>query len=732
MKKLFRIFLFLFAGMLCFLVALIIFLDIYYSVLDKKLDRITKTIDSRPYKGNFPDVTEPVNTNNGILNLIPVPRKTVLSSGYFKFTDRITYSVSSSLKDKTAEYLKDNLNINPSFLAAGGALQFIYEKSIAEQGYNMEIRPGKISVTYSSLQGLYYAIVTLKVLNHNYSGEIPCASIEDSPDLPVRGVMLDISRNKIPQKETLIKIARMLADLKYNHLELYVEGFSFAYPSFKSLWEAKETPVTGEEIRELDSFCKNHFIDLTANQNSLGHMMAWLGTNEYKDLAECPNGYKLMGLVNMKGTLDPNDPRSIELVTKMTDDLIPNFSSPNVNIDMDEPFELGKGKSKELCKQKGEGQVYMDYALKMHEMLAKRNKKVLMWGDIVLRHPDVIPLIPKDVTLLDWGYEAGYPYERHCRVLQKSGLDYMVCPGTNSWTTITGRTDNMIATIESATSNGVKFGAKGMLLTDWGDMGHWQYLPVSYAGYVTGAALSWNSQSSMVMPLAKFLNSYIFGDKNSVMGNLVLNLGRYNRYEEFPMLNMTTAMIYLQFGLRDRVMVNGIFDKTLKSIGGLMNDIAPELIDTLTKSYNNRHRFDYAGLQNFINQGETSLDKTAMTNDDGQLIKDEYRNALKLIRIGSGIQYFTQARQNMNPDEQRKFLKDIKSLTRNYLDANRRLWLLRDKPGGYDTSVAPLYSLIQQIDDRLNVLDSNAISRFFNRFMERIGTAGAVLYLKSV
>ena len=27
----------------------------------------------------------------------------------------------------------------------------------------------------------------------------------------------------------------------------------------------------------------------------------------------------------------------------------------------------------------------------------------------------------------------------------------------------------------------------GMLLTDWGDMGHWQYLPVSYAGYTAGA-----------------------------------------------------------------------------------------------------------------------------------------------------------------------------------------------------------------------------------------------------
>ena len=47
-----------------------------------------------------------------------------------------------------------------------------------------------------------------------------------------------------------------------------------------------------------------------------------------------------MGLINMKGTIDPVDPRSIGLVTKMTDDLLPNFTSPNFNVNLDEPFEL--------------------------------------------------------------------------------------------------------------------------------------------------------------------------------------------------------------------------------------------------------------------------------------------------------------------------------------------------------------------------------------------------------
>ena len=51
--------------------------------------------------------------------------------------------------------------------------------------------------------------------------------IEDVPDLKIRGVMLDISRAKVPSVETIKNTIKLLAELKYNHLELYIEGFSF-------------------------------------------------------------------------------------------------------------------------------------------------------------------------------------------------------------------------------------------------------------------------------------------------------------------------------------------------------------------------------------------------------------------------------------------------------------------------------------------------------------------------
>jgi hypothetical protein len=459
-------------------------------------------------------------------------------------------------------------------------------------------------------------------------------------------------------------------------------------------------------------------------------MMAWLATDEYKDLAECPEGYKMLGIMSMKSTLDPSDSRSIDLLTKMTGDLLPNFSSPNFNVNLDEPFELGKGKSKELCKKKGEGQVYLDYAEKMHLLLTSKNKKMLMWGDIVMRHPELISQIPKDVTLLDWGYESSYPYERHCKVLQASGLNYMVCPGTNSWTSITGRTDNMLATIEVATTNATKYGAKGMILTDWGDMGHWQYLPVSYAGYAAGAALSWNSSSSKELDLKSFLNSYVFRDKSSVMGDLVLDLGRYNRYEEFPIFNMTTTSLSFQLGLRDKIMVSAIFDKVIKGISDLMKDIAPEMISVFNENYENRHSFDYNGLQTFIDSKGILLKNAKIGTQDSMVIRDEYLNSIKLIRLGAALQSYIDFRNTLNPPEEKLRLQAMKDMCDEYLAENKRLWMIRNKSGGYENSIALLKSLNQQIDTRLLLLDKSSFARGFNRFLEKIGTAGAVLYLR--
>jgi hexosaminidase len=732
MKKPVKIFSYVFTGMLCLFLIIILILNGYYHVLENRQLKRMSMRKSVTSEKRFATSMEKGGVAEGTLNLIPVPKKVVFAGGSYTMPDKIVFSVSDSLAGKAGQFLKilhPETMISPS---GEHNLVFTHNGTLPVQGYKLSIFPGRITIEYSHPEGMWYALVTLKVLKTNYAGIIPCVTIEDQPDLEVRGVMLDISRDKVPTRETLLGIARLLSDLKYNHFELYMEGFSFAYPSFKHLWEGKETPLSGEDIEVLDVFCKNHFIDLVPNQNSLGHMTQWLATGDFKELAECPNGHKLMGMVLMKGTLDPNDPRSLELVSQMSDDLLPHFSSGSFNVNLDEPFELGMGKNKKLAEQTGVGKIYLDYALKMHKMVSDRGKKMLMWADIVLKHPDLIPQIPKEITLLDWGYEAAYPFEKHGRMLQQAGLTWMVCPGTNSWTTLTGRTDNMLATISSAARNGVAYGAKGMLLTDWGDMGHWQYLPVSYAGYTTGAALSWNSRSENEMPLAEYLNSYVFRDKNGIMGDLALDLGRYCRFEEFPMVNMTTTMLAFQLGLRDKVMIDAIMDKMVSGLTSLMAEIAPETVAEFKKQYETRGPFDYQGLNDFLLSKEKLLAESVMTIPDSILVKEEYMNAIRLIRLGSGLKNHIETSDAMPPADQITQLKALRELGTKYLEENKQLWLARNKPGGYQRSTAALYTLMDQIDQRIAELHKPAFLRWLDKLLKRAGTAGAAIYLGAV
>ena len=189
----------------------------------------------------------------------------------------------------------------------------------------------------------------------------------------------------------------------------------------------------------------------------------------------------------------PIDPGSLALLEDMYDQLLPHFSSRLFNVGLDETWDLGEGRSKEICDQKGKGAVYLDFLKQIHALVTQHGRTMQFWSDIIVRdEPELVAELPRDVIALEWGYEADYPFAEHARLIAKSGRSFYVCPGTSSWNTLAGRTDNALGNLRNAAVNGFANGAIGYLNTDWGDNGHMQPLPVSYLGYLAGAAMSWN------------------------------------------------------------------------------------------------------------------------------------------------------------------------------------------------------------------------------------------------
>lgn len=164
-----------------------------------------------------------------------------------------------------------------------------------------------------SHQGLFYGIQTLKQLFREHGYQIPSMIIENEPAFQNRGFMLDISRDRVPTMSTLKSLIDILAELKYNQFHLYTEH-TFAYANHEIVWKDYSS-LTSQDILELDNYCKERYIELVPNQNSFGHMEKWLTHEEYKYLAEAPNGFiKPWGEKSGPFSLSPAVPESIKFI----------------------------------------------------------------------------------------------------------------------------------------------------------------------------------------------------------------------------------------------------------------------------------------------------------------------------------------------------------------------------------------------------------------------------------
>jgi hypothetical protein len=500
--------------------------------------------------------------------------------------------------------------------------------------------------------------MTLRQLLRQCHGTLPACRIDDAPDFLARGVMLDISRDKVPTLETLFNLIDELAEWKINHLELYTEH-TFAYRNHREVW-AQASPLTSEDILRLDAYCRDRFVELVPNQNSFSHLHRWLELPRYRNLAECPDGFDHKWGKFGPFSLNPSDPGSIKLVEEMYDDLLANFTSRKFNVGCDETFDLGLGKSKALCEKKGKSRVYLDFVLKVYNLVKKHGRTMHFWGDIVMEHPELVPEIPKDIVALEWGYEANHPFKKHGTIFKNSGLSYYVCPGTSSWCAFAGRTDNCLGNLRSAAINGLKNGAIGFLNTDWGDNGHLQYLPMSYLGFAAGAALSWCVNQNKDEDFVAAMDLHVFHDSASVMGRLSYDLG--NTYKHVGFLDFNGDYLFTMLWKPEKSLEKGVTEKTLK----------------VTREY--------------IESTLASLASARMHRGDRQVISDEFTNAARMMihacHRGMAIRQGKAERQSTR-DELALEVREI-------LGMHREVWMARNRVGGIQDGTRILDRLLRE------------------------------------
>ncbi len=377
------------------------------------------------------------------------------------------------------------------------------------EGYSLRVEENKITVEAKTPAGAFYAIQTLRQLFAEE--EVPCLYIEDAPDFAHRGFYHDVTRGRIPTLETLKKLVDDMAYYKLNSLQLYVEHV-FPFKETEKLI-TKTGCLTPAELKELEAYCEENFIEFIPSLSTFGHMFELLNLPEYKHLAVLDNYEASPNFWQDRmahHTINPLKEESIEVVRSLIGQYLPLFKNNFFNICCDETFDLDR-----YLECEDPGKVYAEFVKKIIAIIRDSGKDVMMWADILLKHPEVIADIPEETVFLNWFYRVPVP-EENISKLAKLGRPQIVCPGTTTWNRFCEDVDVEEENICKMAEYGYKYGAIGVLNTNWGDWGNPCSMELGMYGMVLGAAKSWNIETAADEEFYASVNNLLYDGEDGI------------------------------------------------------------------------------------------------------------------------------------------------------------------------------------------------------------------------
>ena len=432
------------------------------------------------------------------VHILPNPQQVKTAEGHFIWDENVvlTYDASDAEINQIILLFRNDLD-----LISGRKVQFargvIKGKPFIEliktdhlgvsenedQAYRMTINPNFIRLEASSNTGLFYATQSLKQL-YRYSflknkGEvnIPCMTITDWPNFKIRAWQDDISRGPIVSMDYLKRIIPQLAECKLNALSLYTEH------TFKTQCHPDIAPsdaFTAEEIKELENYCRPYHIQVIGNQQCFGHFEEILCNPFYSDLADT------------KWNLNPAKKETYQFLEDHLHEVAKAYKSPYFNINCDETESLGQGYAKAYVDSLGQTTVYYQHVNKVNRMLRPYRKRVMMWGDIADKHPEILEHLDDDIQLIAWSYEGNDDFNAFLQPYVKSGRTYFVAPGVSLSERVWPKHYEFRKNITNLCRDGYKNGALGVINTCWDDFGE-SLTNCALFGLALGAETSWNA-----------------------------------------------------------------------------------------------------------------------------------------------------------------------------------------------------------------------------------------------
>ncbi|KAE8359143.1 glycoside hydrolase superfamily [Aspergillus caelatus] len=283
---------------------------------------------------------------------------------------------------------------------------------VTEEGYKLQVQPGRVSILGSGARGMWWGTRTLLqqlLIAHNHP--IPSGQVVDAPSFPTRGFLLDAGRKWYSPSylKALCTYASFfkLSEFQYHTSDNYPlsrghnETWQDVYAQFSLRPESPELQgivqrpnetLSRADFEDLQRHCAQRGVTVIPEIEAPGHSL--FITKWKPELA-----------LDSKDLLNLSHPETIPLVKSIWTEFLPWFQTKEVHIGADE-YDATLADD------------YIDFVNEMAEFMDdKAGKTIRIWGTY---EPSDTRNISKDVIIQHWQYGQSDPVdlaEQGCEII---------------------------------------------------------------------------------------------------------------------------------------------------------------------------------------------------------------------------------------------------------------------------------------------------------------------------
>ncbi|MCB9249933.1 MAG: family 20 glycosylhydrolase [Ignavibacteriales bacterium] len=270
--------------------------------------------------------------------------------------------------------------------------------------------------------------------------------------------------------------------------------------------------LSKNEIREIVKFADEHFVEVIPAFQTLGH---------YENILSQKNLYNMpIGQARLRWMLQIPKHILFRITFKRSIRAIP---SKYFHMGADESYDVGFGNSRKLVEQSDLATVHANHYKRIYDICNKNNKEVMMYGDIILSHPEILEKIPEDITIVDWHYFPKFNYPS-AKTFDTAGFNYIVSPTVWNFNAAFPENFFAIPNIQTFIEDGINNNSMGMINSSWGDFGAETFREYNLYGYAWSAQCSWNISESDANNFNKTFFKQFFGTNDNKIELIYKNL----------------------------------------------------------------------------------------------------------------------------------------------------------------------------------------------------------------